>query len=115
MGAMDVVGDMEEVFFGVVDVDDLDGVGGKLAGPVPDPGCTVAEDDGLRDLMEATALDFTEHAFGKGGGIGVGVSAGDAFDGGIAGDRIGVSDGQAALVSGLGRPDDGELGFPGFG
>ena len=99
----------------MVDVDDLDGVGGILAGPVPDPGGAVAEDDGLRDLIEAAALDFPEHAAGEGRGVGVGVSAGDAFDGGIAGDGIGVAHGQAVFVPGLGRPDDGELGFTGFG
>jgi len=43
------------------------------------------------------------------------VSRGDAFDGGIAGDGVGVSPGQAVFVSGLGGPDDTELGFTGFG
>ena len=112
MDAIDGVGDIEEVLFGVVDVDDLEGVGG---GPVPDPGGAVAEDDALGDLIEAAASGFTEHAAGKGGGRGVGVAAGDAFDSGIAGDRIRVAHGQAVFVSGLGGPDDGELGFTGFG
>ena len=115
MGAIDGMGDLEEVLFGVVDVDDLDGVGGILAGPVPDPGGAVTEDDALGDLIEAAASGFTEHAAGKGGGRGVGVAAGDAFDSGIAGDRIGVAHGQAVFVSGLGGPDDTELGFRGFG
>ena len=109
------MGDLEEVLFGVEDIDDLDGVGGMLTGPVPYPEGAVTEDDGLGDVIEAAALDFSQDASGKGGGVRVGIACDDGFDGGIAGDGTGVSQGQAVLVPGLGGPDDTEFGFAGFG
>ena len=44
-GAVDGLGGLEQVLPGVPYVDDLDGAGGVLVGPVPGPRGAVAEDD----------------------------------------------------------------------
>ena len=66
-GAVDGLGGLEEVLLGVEDVDDLGGAGKVFFGEVPDPGGAVAEDDLLRGVEEASALDLAEDALGEGG------------------------------------------------
>ncbi len=44
-GPVDGLGHVAQMLLGVVDVDDLDGVGKLLVGQIPDPGGAVAEDD----------------------------------------------------------------------
>jgi hypothetical protein len=43
------------VLAGVVEVDYFGGGGVELAGQVPDPGCAIAEDDELADVLGAAA------------------------------------------------------------
>ncbi len=54
-GAVDGLGNVEQLLLGVEDIDDLDGVGEMLVGPVPDPRGVVAEDDLVRGLVEAAS------------------------------------------------------------
>ena len=65
-GSVDGFGDVEQVLFGVEDIDDLDGGGEMLVGPVPDPRGAVAEDDLPGDSVEAAALGFANGAKGEG-------------------------------------------------
>ena len=97
------------------DVHDLEGVGEVFLGEVPDPGGAVAEDDLLRGVEEASALDLAEDPFGEGGKFGFGVEDGDGLDGGVVGDGVRVAGGIAVLVARVCGPDDGELGFAGLG
>ena len=64
-GAVDGLGDVEDVLLGVKDVHDLDGVGQVLVGEVPDPGRAIAEHDAARDEIDASALEFAQHALGE--------------------------------------------------
>jgi hypothetical protein len=65
-GAVDGLGNVEQMLLGVEDIDDLDGVGEMLVGPVPDPRGAVAEDDLPGDSVEAAASGFTNGAKGEG-------------------------------------------------
>ena len=114
-GAVDGVGGIEEVVFGVKDIDDLDGMGEVLFHKVPDPGGAVAEDDKTLGVVEAAAFGFTKDAAGKGGRFGIEITAGDGLDGGIAGGGVRVADRAAVLVAGFGCPHDHDLAFACFG
>ena len=59
---VDGFGDLGQMLLGVEDVDDLDGAGGVLVGPVPDPRGAVAEDDAARRRGEASASGLARGA-----------------------------------------------------
>ena len=86
-GPVDGFGHVTQMLLGVVDVDDLDGVGKLLVGQVPDPGGAVAEDDLSGGGDEAAPLRLAMGALGEGGRLRVGVAAGRALDGGVVADR----------------------------
>jgi hypothetical protein len=49
-----------QVLAGVIQVDDLSGLGELGGGDVPDPGCAVADDGELADVLGAAADAVTE-------------------------------------------------------
>ena len=113
--AVDGLGDLEQMPFGVEDVDDLDRVGEVLVGEVPDPRRAIAEDDPAPGRVEAAAFGLAHDAPGEGRGLDVGVTGGDGLDGSVVGGGTRIAHGVPLLVGGLRRPHDGEPGLAGLG
>ena len=86
-----------------------------LVGEVPDPGRAVAEHDAARDEIDASALEFAQHALGEERRHAVGVPRGNALDGAIARAGAGIAARRPVLVAPLGRPDGHQLHFPCLG
>ncbi|MDQ1295620.1 MAG: hypothetical protein QG608_3505 [Actinomycetota bacterium] len=101
------LGEVGEVFAGVVVVHDLGGGQELLVGDGPDPFGAVAEDDGLADLVEPAAVVLGLDVDGEGGG---------GFEGGDVAGRAGVLDGVAGVgvAAGLSK-QAADLDFPGSG
>lgn len=57
-GGCEQLGQGVQVFAGVVEVDDGGGFGQDRGSQVPDPGCAVAEDDELADVIGPAAAGF---------------------------------------------------------
>ena len=86
------VGQVVDVFAGVVEVDDLGGGGEQLVGEVPDPDRPVAEDDELADVLGAAAAGFGVDELGEPGG---GFEGGQVAGGARVADRAAVVVGAA--------------------
>ena len=114
-GPVDGLGHVAQMLLGVVDVDDLDGVGKLLVGQVPDPGGAVAEDDLSGGGGEAAPLRLAMGALGEGGRLRVGVAAGRALNGGVVADRPRVAARPAFGVAPFGRPRRRQLDLAGLG
>ena len=80
--AVDGVGDLVEVFFGVAAVLDLDCAGARLVGHVPVIGGAIGDDHHPFGFGETAAGGFSPDARGELGGILVGVARGRTLDGG---------------------------------
>ena len=113
--AVDGLGHVAQMLFGMVDVDDFDGVGKLLGRQVPDPGGAVAHDDPAGRGVEAAPLSLAMDALREGGRLRVGVAAGRALDRGVVADRPGVAEGPALFVAPFGRPHGDQLDLAGLG
>ena len=71
-GAVDGLGDIAQVLLGVVDVNDLDGVGKLLGGDVPNPRRAVADDDLTVRGVKTAPLRLAMDPLGEGGRLRVG-------------------------------------------
>ena len=114
-GPVDGLGHVSQMLLGVLDVDDLDGVGKLLVGQVPDPGGAVAEDDLSSGGDEAAPLRLAMGALGEGSRLRVGVAAGRALNGGVVADRPRVTARPALGVAPFGRPRRRQLDLAGLG
>src|SRR5450755_710047 len=52
----DGVGHIPDVFFGMIQINDLDRTGEVFSNQLPDPGCPISQDDDLLSVREATLL-----------------------------------------------------------
>src|SRR5215831_20726422 len=99
----------------MVAVCDLDGAREQLCGGIPDPDCTVSQNDAARRPIEAPPGSFSQNSLSELRTLFAGVPSGSALDGGGVGNRTWVPNGQTLLVASLGAPDGAQLHFPCFG
>ena len=115
-GHVDRLGDVPQVLLGVEQVDDLDRVGKRHVGDVPDPGRAVADHDLAGSAVEAAPPGLAFDAAGERRRFGVGVAGGGAFDGRRVADRAGLPLGQAPPPRvDRASPDRDQLRLPGPG
>lgn len=101
------------MLLGMESVEDLDCTWEHLLSEVPDPGCTVTDNDSPRGLTEPSTARFTVGSLSEiGGGVReVAIVGSRALDGGRVGCGSRVASRKAVLVAGLGAPNHTQFDF----
>ncbi len=80
-GTVDDIGEVTEVFFGVIYIDDLDGLGRYHCSQVPDPRSPVTQKHLPLRQKEAAPGEFADHTLGEGKHLATGIVPCTAFYG----------------------------------
>src|ERR1019366_2687857 len=114
-GTKDRLSGSMQSFFGMISVENLDGLRKQFLGGVPDPARTIPQYRASGRLGEASPCRFSQHTLGEIGSVEAGVQSGGAFDGGRISDRSWVSHRRTLLIPRFRGVHGDDLGLASFG